>query len=344
MTTDTHTPTPPPPGKWVPSWKREGAPPPAASPPPSSPANPPLSPTPPRRLAPMGPPTISNLTSGAQTPSRVSTSTVPTLSWAFPPPAVPVPELPHRPFPGDEAPTTTSLSTTTATTASASTTNPSAATRDRAAIALRLGYTAIWDVVEASAGRLQYRGMRIAEVPHTWQETQELIADGSEDALAQLARSPTVHAKYRSCREERTEQYATITDYLLHALFACPRLANAGHPQGKWVSDATRPDPEGKYRLRPGSDVAVRFIANEFPYHLEEGVVHDLIWATKVLSEEEIEQLVAQHLGADREVLRFRNHPALQSIPAVWHVHIIHRSRPTSSPTVMSEGWNSNET
>eukprot|EP01024_Parvocaulis_polyphysoides_P073753 TRINITY_DN9509_c0_g4_i3.p3 TRINITY_DN9509_c0_g4~~TRINITY_DN9509_c0_g4_i3.p3 ORF type:complete len:149 (-),score=9.82 TRINITY_DN9509_c0_g4_i3:213-659(-) len=68
------------------------------------------------------------------------------------------------------------------------------------------------------------------------------------------------------------------------------------------------------------------FKAKDFPYYLEEGIEHNVLWCTEPLMEEEIQQVLKSYCK-DRETTYFVNPPHLQSIKGVWHAHVISRRR-----------------
>ena len=80
--------------------------------------------------------------------------------------------------------------------------------------------------------------------------------------------------------------YSTPGDFILFHVYGC----------------ATEPAPDGKRRalLPPelAASPAVRFVPNEYPYGLEAGIEHHLIWCTQPLTEEMIDAVLAEHRPA----------------------------------------------
>ena len=71
---------------------------------------------------------------------------------------------------------------------------------------------------------------------------------------------------------------------------------------------------------------------NEFPYHMDEDIQHNLVWsAAGGVSEEALMAFVdTQRPRAEGwESLLFCNPPHLQSIRNVWHAHVLSRKIPT---------------
>ena len=70
---------------------------------------------------------------------------------------------------------------------------------------------------------------------------------------------------------------------------------------------------------------------NEFPYHMDVDIQHNLVWsAAGAVSEERLLAFVdAQRpLVGGWENLLFMNPPHLQSIRNVWHAHVLSRKVP----------------
>mmetsp|Transcript_24848 Transcript_24848/g.37763 ORF Transcript_24848/g.37763 Transcript_24848/m.37763 type:complete len:92 (+) Transcript_24848:140-415(+) len=67
---------------------------------------------------------------------------------------------------------------------------------------------------------------------------------------------------------------------------------------------------------------------NLFPYYLEEGIQHDLCWATDypAQSMEECEDMIQQHIGPGKEVVWFTNPSWCRFAPEIDHIHILSRS------------------
>lgn len=60
----------------------------------------------------------------------------------------------------------------------------------------------------------------------------------------------------------------------------------------------------------------------EFPYFFEIGIQHDVLWSEDELLDSEIEEIIKKN-KVGYEVVWFRNPVELQSIPDLWHVHVL---------------------
>lgn len=69
-------------------------------------------------------------------------------------------------------------------------------------------------------------------------------------------------------------------------------------------------------------------LPNDFPYSVDPGITHVLIWSKVPLSKEHVETLLDETYGANvYEWSFFVNPPETQSIPSMPHVHVFMRKR-----------------
>jgi len=67
--------------------------------------------------------------------------------------------------------------------------------------------------------------------------------------------------------------------------------------------------------------------SQDFPYSLEEGIEHHVLWSSAPLSTAEMEAEVSRHRDG-YEYLIFVNPDVLKSIPTIWHAHVLSRRPP----------------
>lgn len=60
---------------------------------------------------------------------------------------------------------------------------------------------------------------------------------------------------------------------------------------------------------------------NTFPYYVEEGISHKLLWSIKDLSDKDIKKYLTEKLIGLKYVY-FRNPEYLRSIPDIFHIHV----------------------
>lgn len=145
--------------------------------------------------------------------------------------------------------------------------------------------------------------------PTSYQQAVRYITEGSQ---GQLARSKKGIEQYRAFKEQVSIKYASVADFIkVTKLNFCSITAEGGKLSAVEVQlDSPR----------------VVWSPNEFPYYLEEGVQHNCIWSTTPLNSAQIEAEIRKHVPG-HEYVWFVNPPALSSIPAVWHCHVISRPK-----------------
>lgn len=60
---------------------------------------------------------------------------------------------------------------------------------------------------------------------------------------------------------------------------------------------------------------------NTFPYYVQEGISHKLLWSIKDLNDKEIREYLGKELFG-LEYVYFRNPEHLRSIPDIFHIHV----------------------
>lgn len=157
--------------------------------------------------------------------------------------------------------------------------------------------------------------------PLGWEDAAELAQDGSEERLARLKRTDSALARYRAHRAQIEEAWASTSDFLLHKVFGA----------------ATQPEQGGSGRQEVGLDEEAHLAAegrvawapNDFPYDLEPGIGHYVVWSAKgPLSQTELEE-VARREAPGRDFATFVNPPGLRSVHRIWHAHVLVRAPPS---------------
>jgi hypothetical protein len=67
----------------------------------------------------------------------------------------------------------------------------------------------------------------------------------------------------------------------------------------------------------------VLFRKNDFPYNLDPGVEHCLLWSNQDLSPDEVEMYIQENTQGALDTLWFINPTELKSIPELWHAHVM---------------------
>ncbi|KAL4450534.1 hypothetical protein ABPG77_000890 [Micractinium sp. CCAP 211/92] len=217
-----------------------------------------------------------------------------------------------------------------------------------------------WDILRGRPGvRLK---------PISWRELTGIVADGSERALGALGRTPEQIKGYWDYRDRVIlQENASVADYLLLKVFGFPYEVNqadgkvsavvppgffrndsgdgssvhgaggsgagAGHGSGAACSSAADGAADGSFRL-----VTV-WRENDFPYYLEPGITHMNLWANRPLAPAEVEAAVTERVPPASQHTWFVNTPTLQSVPAIWHAHVLWQ-QPTAADSSTALGAN----
>eukprot|EP00192_Tetraselmis_astigmatica_P019344 CAMPEP_0117695434 /NCGR_PEP_ID=MMETSP0804-20121206/28138_1 /TAXON_ID=1074897 /ORGANISM="Tetraselmis astigmatica, Strain CCMP880" /LENGTH=202 /DNA_ID=CAMNT_0005509507 /DNA_START=193 /DNA_END=802 /DNA_ORIENTATION=- len=147
----------------------------------------------------------------------------------------------------------------------------------------------------------------------TWQEVCNAVACGTEESLGRLGRLQEDIEVYKAFTDKVKAEYSSVADYVkIHKL-----------QYGQTRSDDGKKKATDISALQPGECL---WIENDFPYALEDGLVHCLIWAHSPLSSDEIAAQCQMHCPGC-EYVTFVNPQALASIPSVWHAHVMYRNQ-----------------
>ncbi|KAI8073472.1 uncharacterized protein B0P05DRAFT_580243 [Gilbertella persicaria] len=78
----------------------------------------------------------------------------------------------------------------------------------------------------------------------------------------------------------------------------------------------------------PEQPPAILILPNDFPYSVDPGIEHILIWSKEPLEADFVESLLEKHYGSHVwEWVYFVNPPALQSVRKLPHVHVFMRKK-----------------
>jgi hypothetical protein len=171
-------------------------------------------------------------------------------------------------------------------------------------------YTPLQTEVSVDLPVLKY-GYRTTRL--TWQELIHII--NVEKNIPKLSRSEQQQHDYEVFRCHMKRQYASSADYILISKFGFRAVSDGS--AHRWKATPSLSEIEIPQKI---------LVRNDFPYYVEEGVSHYVLWKTKEkITKEEIieaqEQLKTQ-LEA-RDILYWTNPPHLQSLPEIDHVHFL---------------------
>ena len=168
----------------------------------------------------------------------------------------------------------------------------------------------------------------------TWDELVQIIE--IEYDIPKMSRSRNQQHDYEVFRYHMKQQYRSSLDYILITKFgfdaASPNIDNKDNPRDNTINSNTS-QPEQKWMAHPClADVdtsKIILMENDFPYFLEENIVHYVLWKIKEpITQQEIldarEELQSEKIKA-LGILQWVNPPYLQSIPEIDHVHFLCR-------------------
>ncbi|PQE20960.1 N-acetylglucosamine-induced 1 protein [Rutstroemia sp. NJR-2017a BBW] len=157
----------------------------------------------------------------------------------------------------------------------------------------------------------------------SWAQLSDVIKRG---ALAELNRRPLDLYYYKKCAWELGKRWGGVAEYVVGGKLGWVEGV------GGEKENVGRPfEREEDYRV----------LRNDFPYALERGIVHLVVWTKFVFEEdaetgeltEEIREVVEVWVGrmfrercGTENVMWFVNPPALKSIKSVEHFHIMLRN------------------
>ena len=145
--------------------------------------------------------------------------------------------------------------------------------------------------------------------PLSWDEARSIVADGSLASMRLFGRSRDTLQSYREFKSRINRFYASMVDRIMIDVFKCD-----------WKMNEDR-----KIQHLSPSQAGPFFVKNDFPYNLDPGIEHYLLWSDRVMLDEEVEAYLRSDPVARQSssCLTFVNPAELQSIPEVHHVHVL---------------------
>ncbi|KAK5946025.1 hypothetical protein PMZ80_000164 [Knufia obscura] len=185
--------------------------------------------------------------------------------------------------------------------------------------------------------------------PHTWEELKQIIA---ENKLETLRRWPSDLRRYIKWSAATKKEYGSIMAYVMQK-----RLKWTPSPRS---TAETGPlfDYEDPTPFQDSRDF--RIMPNDWPYGLDKGIVHVIVWLKNRLEVEpprgdltaeartQVDAFIQEHFvqrvmdvtGGTDNVIWFKNWVSLQSVPGIDHVHVLLRDVPQD---VIDESWTEGE-
>lgn len=150
------------------------------------------------------------------------------------------------------------------------------------------------------------------ETPLAWEQLRTIII--VEKEFDKLSRSSDQQRDYEVFRYWLKQKYQSVLDYILVAKF---RFDKRKGDDSRWYAYPS---------LKETAETQTKLVPNDFPYSMEKGIVHYVLWKTKQsVLQQDIEE-AKKELGKRMKVidtLHWINPPHLQSLPEIDHVHIL---------------------
>lgn len=194
------------------------------------------------------------------------------------------------------------------------------------------------DEVAITLPHLRY-GYR--ETPLTWKDLHQFIV--VEKDVEKMARSVSQQQDYERFKLQLRRKWRSMMDYVLCDKFDIESMVD---PETSLRYAVDRKD----LQTSPSAAVAVdndydsvkqarlKLTRNDFPYYLDEGIEHWILWKLggSPISEQEIlnakTKLAARSTEEiNMDFLHWINPPHVQSLPGIDHVHILCRTNKTCS-------------
>ncbi|KAI8091892.1 hypothetical protein BDF21DRAFT_410454 [Thamnidium elegans] len=131
---------------------------------------------------------------------------------------------------------------------------------------------------------------------HPWEEIVKYV---SLNQVSKLRRNKDQQAVYAKWVKETKEEYGSVENYL--------KETKIQYPEG----------------------VTFLVLPNDFPYSVDPGIDHILIWSKTPIDSELVSEILEERYGSNNwEWTYFVNPPQWQSVPSLPHTHIFLRRRP----------------
>ncbi|CAO3631189.1 unnamed protein product [Cunninghamella blakesleeana] len=129
----------------------------------------------------------------------------------------------------------------------------------------------------------------------SWEEVRYFVLSNQ---VKKLHRHPSVQVVYQKWLKDTLEKYGTIENYLLATKLHFPSSSSSEEPP-------------------------VIILPNDFPYSVDQGIEHILLWSQQPLSPDYVEEIMKKNYNPKEwDWVYFVNPPEVQSVKKLPHVHV----------------------
>jgi hypothetical protein len=125
------------------------------------------------------------------------------------------------------------------------------------------------------------------EKPASWKQLIEIVANYD---LSKLRREPSMLTKYKIFIDHIKEEFVSVEVYLAHKIFNAPLVKVVKDGKEKFDLDEVK-----KHVWKSNRRVILR--PNDFPYFIEDGIYHDVLWSNETLDSDTIKILVHETMN-----------------------------------------------
>ncbi|KAF9975655.1 hypothetical protein BGZ73_000611 [Actinomortierella ambigua] len=165
----------------------------------------------------------------------------------------------------------------------------------------------------------------------SWEELAQLIANNEQNSMA---RSEEVQTAYERAVKQRTHRYGSVDNFLRQQVLHWPpptqdfpSLRSNNKPlsppssddDDAWDSESC-PSPPSP--TEPQNPLEIVLKKNEFPYSVQDGIEHWLIWSRYPLRDEHWIRRYLEERLPGREYLFFVNSADQRSIKSIFHIQV----------------------
>ncbi|KAH3762525.1 hypothetical protein Pelo_5637 [Pelomyxa schiedti] len=162
--------------------------------------------------------------------------------------------------------------------------------------------------------------------PFSWDRLSEIVGAGKTELLG---REPAAQTQYVESMRGLKGTWKSVDDFILVKHFGWTQRNAASTYPSPNCGAATAPTAVWEAHRPPEYDEStfVRLSDNDYPYWVEDGIRHHVLWSGRHLSEVEVDAELGRALGPGHDVMWFENKGDRKSIKRLHHVQVFSRRK-----------------